>query len=468
MRLSPAIGLAAALLSPACVPQKAVVLPPGPPPGGPWPLLKQPFDLAWHTDTQVDANGLPLNPLWAYQVYHPGQKPSFQGTCAPAFSIDGSLKPGSELANVCTSQSPDPDLSMSGLDLFGFCHAEPVRGHLNWGLATFQGTVQWEEWEGDDFLFDDDYNLGLYRDDNAALTNLGDGLGLEFRASETIDNFHSPWWLELKNAVEGKDANSAKAHSLVDNSLAVVTGLFGIDGVHGGYTEAHPVFALAVCTNVAGPPDTGAETWAFFIRNIGNEGNCSNLDHRWDGLEHSYYVQLPWPANASGVAIVPDGSQAWSFDDQKVSAPVFEESQGWTYLRFDSPDPTAPFIVDGEIRLRYTFAAGASPAPPASKFRRRTAHREENGGEKEVRKKLGKKGFAQARQLMGPPAPPPARANAQRTPVRLPIDARIVAHQARPGPAGSGNLTRDITAPDAAKDTQNTASQEAAKALSKK
>ena len=262
-------------------------------------------------------------------------------------------KPGS------STQPLSLDLSNSPLDLFGFCHAEPVRGHVNWALATFTGTVSWEEWETDGPFRDSDYNLGLYRDDKAALTNLGNGLGLEFRSDETVDGFRSPHWEKIRNAVQ-VDHRDDEAHRLLDGP-AVVTGLFGIDGVHGGYTELHPVYAFAVRI---GTPDVGEEKWTFFLRNDGTEGNCSSFKHHWDGLDGAYSIRLPWPEHATGVSLVSEVTEVWGYKDEKV-IPAVEQGGGQTYLQFTAGQRYEP-------RSLYT---GRSPSgmhfPPKCRHHRR-------------------------------------------------------------------------------------------------
>src|SRR5436309_1962822 len=67
------------------------------------------------------------------------------------------------------------------------------------------------------------------------------------------------------------------AGAYLDQWLAVVMGLMGLDDVHGGDSELHPVHVLAI--REAETPDPGNDAWAFFARNWGDEGECSSRQH---------------------------------------------------------------------------------------------------------------------------------------------------------------------------------------------
>jgi len=462
------IAILAIAVSPGCVMmRRSAATLPSPPPqlqdASDWTVPVRSFDLMWKPASQVDANGLPLNPIWAYQRYNPGKRPDFYATCKDAFRFGREIIP-KRLRDHCSSQGLTLDTSKSPLDLFGFCHAKPIRGHVNWGLVTYTGKIEWEEWETDGTLRDSDYNFGLYPADNAGLTNLGEGLGLEFRAEETINEFKSPWWSALHKAVQEKPYNLAEAHRMIDDRPAIVTGLFGVDGVHGGYTESHPVFSLAIRTSE--PQSVADETWAFFIRNSGGEGNCASLRHHWDGLDGIYYLQLPWPAGATDVTY-SDASQVWSYQDYDLAAPVLEKKPGWTYLKFTPGPSRKPFVVHGEIALRYVFPAGlpAPPPPPLNVTSRksepalRKAHPEEPGGLEEVRKRLGAKAYQQTIATMKsivPPQPPPRLpGEPKHEPTELKPNRNFADYHDRPSPGKSGKLTQDRTVEDTVKAAEN-------------
>jgi hypothetical protein len=299
-----------------------------------------PFDLVWK---QVDANLLPLNPIWAYQIDHPGQRPSPGDAC------------GSRIFDLpCTSQSPAFDRSEQFFEFAGVCAGSPLDGHANWMAATYEGVVKWQDHSNPTFG-DDDYNFGLYRTDNSGLTQLGDGLGLEFEARETVDHFTSPWWSRFHNAVDGN--GGVTPQTLANGRYAIVTGLFGIDGVHGGWSESHPVFSMAIQVgNTVLPDGRVEEHWVFFLRNWGNEGQCSHDQHYLDPApDGHYYIQVPWAQGAVGFELVSGGTIIKGTPG--VGPISFEQSPNeWVYLKASLPAGTSEPRIDGEFVLRWTPA----------------------------------------------------------------------------------------------------------------
>jgi hypothetical protein len=97
---------------------------------------------------------------------------------------------------------------------------------------------------------------------------------VEFNQEETLDNFGTKFWQDFDAASDKVKVN------MIDNSgMTIITGLVGVDGVHGGYSELHPVYAMAVETATPGTDKTEDDTWVFFIRNQGNEGSCAGNVH---------------------------------------------------------------------------------------------------------------------------------------------------------------------------------------------
>lgn len=162
---------------------------------------------------------------------------------------------------------------------------------------------------------------------------------------------------------------------------AVVTGLMGIDGAHaGGLSELHPLFSVAIHQTGRDEvtADGKSEHWSFFIRNQGNEGNCSNQTHSLEPYKpgtRDYYITLPWPLSAPGKPVYDHVSTASGGNTISatpwVSGSSMEPLQSTpgvaTYLHFLSPPYTLPdevpfFGYDGEITLQYTFA-GATDRP---------------------------------------------------------------------------------------------------------
>jgi hypothetical protein len=349
-----------------------------------------PFDLMWDMGAAressgvfsgVDANGLPVNPLWSYQLDRDnrGTLPDFGRICGPSFPNRFTVN-DSTLAEGCTSQQPTADFPSRGLSAL-YCPLSSggvMTGHLNWGLATYVGTLDWEEYES----VDGDFNFKLNTPNNAALTYLNDqykyGLHLEFNNFETILNFRTPFWTTLYNnmgCTVGLNCNpNNEALTAVSGKVAVVTGLIGIDGVHGGYTESHPVFSLAIKTQEQAEAGAVDDSWAFFLRNSGGEGDCSSHMHYWNGLPDAshggnwYFIQLPAPPGATGVSVVPSSSDVWT-NLAGITGPVITRDSAWTYIGFQLPSPESGPELDGQISLHYTLPSGAPPPahPPMAR-----------------------------------------------------------------------------------------------------
>lgn len=322
-------------------------------------LHTKPFDLAWDMNGGGDANGLPLNPVWGYQLDHNGQQPDFKDICGSAFSTSGfggtdtSVDDG-KLASACTSQTPTTDLCTNGTWMvFGYCPAQPLHGHLNWSIATYVGSLTWESYSGN-WPQDHDYNFWLDAKDNAGMTTTEPGVGLEFDGEETLDYFGNTWWGQVLGTHD-----DTKIAAAINGHQAVVTGLIGIDGAHwDGHSESHPVFAMAIQLSQTERGDMVDEQWVYFVRNSGTEGNCSHSSHAWPGLFGGvYYVSFPWPS--SHVTHVSfENSQFWKDGGQNVIASHGTYS-GWSYLKFEFPDASA--MADGVVTIHYTKATGTGP-----------------------------------------------------------------------------------------------------------
>lgn len=331
---------------------------------------QKPFDLVWDMTAGVDANGLPLNPLWGFQLDQPGNLPDFGSYCGPAFPGHERTVDEATLAASCTTQMPTVDFPSIDIPC-GLSDSKVMVGHLNWGIATDVGTIYWSE-----DSTDGDFNFELVRPDNAALTTLNNGqefgLHLEFNEGEAISNFKAPFWRSFQDGIESLSsaANNAAIASIYGKP-AVVTGLIGIDGVHGGYTESHPVFSLAIQTEAQATQGGVDESWAFFLRNNGGEGCCSNMSHYWPGLadpnngNNWYFIQLPRPWGATAASVVSGSTQVWA-NNSGISAPTITEDSQWTYIAFQMPTPQSSPEIDGQITLHYSLAGGpAAPAKPA-------------------------------------------------------------------------------------------------------
>ena len=322
-----------------------------PPPGGP----PMPWDIV-QADSAVsvpfDFNALLFNPRWGWQTAVVNAPLNFDD-CSSTSACTG---------QILTKDEPD-----FGNSLFtcGGALGFGARGHLNWTVVSYQGRIFWDSHSNPTFG-DDDYNFNL----NTLVTNgFPSGVTasnpqqvlLEFQARETIDHFQTPFWNDFHDAV---DNNDTEAHIKVDNKEALVTGLLGLDRVHGSHSEVHPVFVLAIHTKSA-PLD---DTWAIFARNYGNEGWCSDNMHYANF--NTVTLQLPRlilaPATAS--ANIASGTQFFSNVDlgsnQRVD--VFSAPNQDTFVTFHLPSPPADgedgARIHGELHLQWTGTLAPSVA----------------------------------------------------------------------------------------------------------
>jgi hypothetical protein len=326
----------------------------------------KPFDEIWDPNNE-DVNGLPFNPFWAYQIQRLNQgtaysndiNPDFQIICGPAFPDEKTIDTG-KLKSICTSQSPTADLSNSdvGGPLWGYyCAGQPLAGHLEWYISTITGVLSWDNFSGTIILQDDDFNFKLTGRSPLSAAN-GSSLGLEFRADESIDGFSSAFWTSVRN--DGENGNDSGVRSYVDGKFCVVTGLLGIDAVHGGATELHPVYSMAILSSVTTSKGGGIdETWEIFLTNTGVGGGCStNAQHQWPGIADStsgnswYLISLPWPSGATASNLV-------AHDFRGAMAGTFVWQSNWDYLGFQLQTGDS---IDGSITIHYNTSSDSRAA----------------------------------------------------------------------------------------------------------
>jgi hypothetical protein len=297
-------------------------------PPGPTPM---PFDLL--SDT-YDDNLIPLNPYWGYQKLHEGLPPSAENLCA-RIEPSGPIQYFPD-APPCTQQPTSRDDSW-------LCGP-----HANWGPATVVGNIVWESHSTGTFSGDDDYSWYLTPPNGNGLTATRTTLEPEFKAAETIDHFNSPWWNDFRLGV---NQGGTGPNTMVDNKLAIVSGLFSLDFEHSIHSEIHPVFAMALRVKDNDPTD---ETWAIFVRRFGNEGFCASHIHYLDYLPQGQFIfrlPLKW-----GAAATLD-SEDLNFEPDADSPNVtFVPGQG-VLLTFNmNQNPAARQLVSGEIHLHWKNA----------------------------------------------------------------------------------------------------------------
>jgi hypothetical protein len=228
-----------------------------------------------------DPNGIPLNPHWRAQSGSPGSVPDVETLCDHF----------SPRPLHCTDWTYDID-AVRWWTFLGILHGierlyhpHKLHGHVNWGAATYTGSLGFIDYESGCILRDHDYNLALKTNDKSGVSpgnenaDLNGGIGLEFKASEVIDLFQEKtWWSTLKDAVHRESSRlgittghyPAAKRLFPPETQATVIGLMGIDAEH-IQTELHPVWAMAI--------NVEPSRWAIFARNWGGEGNLSARQH---------------------------------------------------------------------------------------------------------------------------------------------------------------------------------------------
>lgn len=308
-------------------------------------VTRAPFDLLKNNfgdgSKQFDVNGFLLNPQWSAQQYDPLNLPDPSDTdkCSrPDFSnCTDKDKPVIDKADLCTIFNCSIGTIAAGSSLWS-----RVPGHVNWKPATYTGKICFN-----DYSFDFDYTLNLMTKHQAGLTSLNppneknDGehpplaMHTEFDARETVNNFVTDYWKNLVAKVGDRthlkcaDDPNADPCREINDKRAIEVGLVGLDTGHSGYSELHPVYALAVETDSAG--DGSTSNWILFARNRGDEGDCSHLDHplSCNGTKASdrlgilrLFIPVPRGKHASGARIL-DGTQFASNFGSGSNCPTF-------------------------------------------------------------------------------------------------------------------------------------------------
>jgi len=326
-----------------------------------------PFNLVW---SKVDPNNLPANPEWAYRLLH-NDVPNPNGPPCNGFKIT----------------YPGPFGLLTFFTIYPGCVSQPVTwmpdgtwcgGHLNWQVVEYEGALYWDVNDGHSspFANDDDYNFWLAPVGLTTLTTNSQTLQLEFKAGETIDHFHTPWWTALKSYVD------AGGGTEIDTDYANVIGVLGLDCQHSCSTEIHPVMAMAIHDNVRRSPDD--DVWAIFVRNWGDEGFCASGEILAQNLT-SLTFHLPWRQNATRVTGRSDNSVFLYGPDSYVGTPAGNQvtgpyvqpdrANGYVAVGFTLPAPISavePGVrINGELHLRWE---GPGLTDPCASIRSRVVN----------------------------------------------------------------------------------------------
>jgi hypothetical protein len=288
-----------------------------------------------------------------------------------------------------------------------------IRGHINWGEVTYEGPVRFVRFDKAEvtgfsssppFVHPHDVHIGEGDDDvNMALFPLhvakapivtgnhnsldpGDlpedvgTIDLEFDSDETIDYFHgSTWWRNFiahphcKEGEEQQGCVEVEKDGHTVGKDAVVTGILGLDTTHGFSTEIHPVHAIAIRSKEEPDANTGTvvEEWGYFVRNWGNEGECSqerlhptpfpggdfSFRLAWrKGMDLGNFYRGEWTSNGLPPNFFP--SQAIIKDANGVPQALRIDFDGF-------PDPQQKAWVAGSFSVVWK---PTPPPPPALTF----------------------------------------------------------------------------------------------------
>jgi hypothetical protein len=373
----------------------------GPDGGGKPPQGPRVLNLEWDSR---DPNGLPVNPRWAFQGADEDgtfilADPEWQCGGFPTDTQENQLQGDPR----CTDQETGLDLPtgwhkpVCGAEFLSDGRWGKLRGHVNWWPVTVRGYLTWNSKAGGYPFGDGDYTLSLEPAERDGATP-GSGLTryntvenysmrayhIEYNGEETIAHFTHPWWAAHRaRAGEGNvgSGGAVEPGQIRDGSFAVVTGLFGLDAEHKGFSELHPVHALSVLTSCDEESDGEGyfdDEWAIFVRNWGNEGFCADWHayHRLDLPEETYAFRIPLPGlDAASVTLGPRTRFLASHPrpDQSTRpgrGPFLVPDGDEVEVRFRLPEFEGPLTrsndpprIHGLLHLRWKAADGARTCP---------------------------------------------------------------------------------------------------------
>lgn len=321
-----------------------------------------------------DANGLPSNPAWGWQL-----------TGEPIDSVTGGeFEPSCVRFGGCTTQTTSEDrpaprwyqyIPLVGPVVSAFV-CDGGKGHVNWSDATYNGLIYFDKHDGGPGG-DDDYNMALKtakaKDGYALGTSNGNtgnnaDILMEFDSDETIDRFVKPSiWNTYHEAVDNHPfPDFGSLNDYIDGHEAVVTGLMGFDAVHPpDHVELHPVHALAIREEENPLVKTpGHDRWAIFVRNWGDEGFCSSQQH--DLNTRQITLKLPPRPKAPGPLVASSEQDTRLYHvkgDGNFS--VWQGAGDGAQVTFDLPPPGEEGYWYGELDLEWTDPPVSQSRPAA-------------------------------------------------------------------------------------------------------
>jgi len=276
-----------------------------------------------------------------------------------------------------------------------------IQGHVNWFPVTATGQLSWAGYSplpGDqDFSFD----LGNTPEPNALTSGNPQPRGLGGRAAYRVEFSHpetlqrligggrdaaqdwwgsyadtlgrltrrggegQSWWVALFDSYRDESA----VRRLTDGRLALVTGVFGLDAVHGFQAELHPAYALFVLIDTTHTAEGFREEWAFLVRNLGGEGDCASgilpMVTSPDSMQEFTVALGGWAGAGTPKAVL---GPTWSTDSSAVPAVASDTAGANLLISMRHPRPSqggGDFLAIGTI---YVTWAGAGAQSPLARF----------------------------------------------------------------------------------------------------
>jgi hypothetical protein len=336
-----------------------------------------PMDLV--PDHGFDDNLFPLNPDWGYQLTN--------GTPPDPLQLCGGLLHGPFYLGSpgCSNEATNLDRPGSHTLAAFFCPRgrkprASIHGHINWEPATYTGSLRWDTHSTPGT--DDEYSLDLATPGGAGTTvnNAAGNIHIEFDSDETIDAFDdNAWWRGFHQDVHLDDVyHTHEASNYVDGDFAIVTGLIGLDTAHSPAAESHPVWIIAIQTTRQLALRGGIDRWAFFVRNWGDEGYCSDQTHRIP--TGPLTIRFPWLTKGRGIGPLQSASGVTlaGYDVHDQGLPNGQDfatysvlPQRGVLLEFNFPPvPPLPGLTSpmywGTVDLRWTFRGNVEKQPDSS------------------------------------------------------------------------------------------------------
>jgi hypothetical protein len=290
-----------------------------------------------------DYNLFAVNPTWNYTLVN-GVPPDPTKLC-PVGSDDPAKWRASD---TCTDQDVYLNQATGWKQMQCWIHGRAIQGHMNFFPVTYRGRLYWDSHSPPGG--DDDYNFGIFRDDKALYTAGNDVIHAEFDSDETVDQWDDTdtWWERFHDAVDRGDDD---AREMVNGHDTIVMALVGLDGGHDDFkSELHPVYAMFIHIK-ADPAD---DQWAFFIRNWGNEGSCSNSQEYINYT--TLFVELPHD-NFQSVQLSSNNIWGINFEDPGRAKVTYQESSAGVVFAFAFDNPHKKETYVGDLHLHWSASS---------------------------------------------------------------------------------------------------------------